>query len=75
MDDFLRKTLDTVVYAGLTSVFTRNDRRIIDGGIDGICNLTIGSGRLASFMQSGMLQYNLIVMVASVGLVVLYFLI
>lgn len=75
LDDFLRKTLDTVVYGGLTNLFTRNDRRIIDGAIDGICNYTIGSGRLFSFLQSGMLQYNLLVMVASVGLVVLYFLI
>ena len=75
MDDFFRKSLDNVVYAGLTSAFTRNDRRIIDGGIDGICSLTVGSGRLFSFMQSGMLQYNLLIMVISVGLVVLYFLI
>mgnify|MGYP000848166435 CR=1 FL=1 len=74
MDDFLRKTLDNVVYCGLTNVFTRNDRRIIDGGIDGICQGTIGSGRLFSFLQSGMLQYNLLVMIAAVGLVVLYFL-
>lgn len=75
MDDFFRKTLDRVVYGGFTSVFTRNDRRIIDGGIDGICALTVGSGRLFSFMQSGMLQYNLLIMIGSVGLVVLYFLI
>jgi NADH-quinone oxidoreductase subunit L len=74
IDDFLRKALDTVVYCGLTSVFTRNDRRIIDGGIDGICMGTIGTGRLFSFLQSGMLQYNLLVMIAAVGLVVLYFL-
>jgi NADH-quinone oxidoreductase subunit L len=75
MDDFLRKSLDTAVYGGLTNIFTRNDRRIIDGAIDGVCNYTIGSGRLFSFLQSGMLQYNLLVMVAGVGLVVLYFLI
>ncbi len=75
MDDFLRKSLDSVVYSGFTNLFTRNDRRIIDGGIDGICNFTIGSGRLFSFMQSGMLQHNLLIMVVCVGLVVLYFLI
>jgi NADH-quinone oxidoreductase subunit L len=75
MDDFLRKTLDTLVYSGFTSIFTRNDRRIIDGAIDGICGLTIGSGRIFSFLQSGMLQYNLVVMVASLGLAILYFLV
>jgi len=75
MDAFLRKALDTAVYCGLTSTFTRNDRRIIDGGIDGICKFTIGSGRLFSFLQSGMLQYNLLIMIGAVGLVVIYFLV
>jgi len=74
LDDFLRKALDKAVYSGLTSVFTRNDRRIIDGAIDGICEFTVGSGRFFSFLQSGMLQQNLLVMVAAVGLVVLFFL-
>lgn len=73
LDDFLRKALDNVVYCGLTNIFTRNDRRIIDGGIDGICAFTIGSGRLFSFLQSGLLQQNLLVMVAAVALVVLFF--
>lgn len=75
MDEFFRKALDNVVYSGFTSIFTRNDRRIIDGGIDGICAFTIGSGRLFSFLQSGMLQYNLLIMIVSVGLLALYVLI
>jgi NADH-quinone oxidoreductase subunit L len=74
LDDFLRKFLDTAVYSGLTNVFTRNDRRIIDGGIDGICNFTVESGRLFSFLQSGMLQHNLLVMIGAVAFVVIYFL-
>ena len=75
IDDFLRKFLDRVVYSGFTNVFTRNDRRVIDGGIDGFCLFTIGSGRLFSFLQSGLLQNNLLVMIATVGLVVLFFMI
>jgi len=74
LDDFLRKALDKAVYSGLTNVFTRNDRRVIDGAIDGICEFTVGSGRFFSFLQSGMLQQNLLVMIAAVGLVVLFFL-
>jgi len=74
MDDFFRKFLDRVVYAGFTSLFTRNDRRVIDGAIDGVCAGTVGGGRLFSFLQSGMLQYNLLLMIAAVGLVVLLFL-
>lgn len=74
MDRFLRQFLDRGVYAGLTSIFTRNDRRVIDGGIDGLCFFTVAGGRLFSFLQSGMLQYNLLVMIGGVGLVVLLFL-
>ncbi len=75
MDHFYRNALDLVVYSGFTNLFTRNDRRVIDGAIDGICKFTVGSGRVTSFMQSGMLQYNLLVMIAAVGLVILFFLV
>ncbi len=74
IDIFYRKSLDTFVYGGLTNLFTKNDRRIIDGGIDGICFFTEGSGRIFSFLQSGMLQYNLLIMVLAAGAAVLYFL-
>ena len=46
---------------------------MIDGGIDGICRATVGGGRVLSFLQSGMLQYNLMVMFAVLALVALYF--
>ena len=75
MDAFLRYFLDRFVYAGITSIFTRNDRRVIDGGIDGLCFFTVSGGRLFSFLQSGMLQFNILVMVAAVGLAILYVLI
>jgi NADH-quinone oxidoreductase subunit L len=74
LDAFYRKSLDSFVYAGLTNLFTRNDRRVIDGGIDGICFITEGCGRLFSFLQSGMLQYNLLLMVLAAGAAVLYLL-
>ncbi len=74
MDAFLRKFLDTAIYSGLTNLFTRNDRRVIDGGVDGICFFTEAGGRLFSFAQSGMLQYNLLIMVVAVGVAVLCFL-
>jgi NADH-quinone oxidoreductase subunit L len=46
---------------------------VIDGGIDGIGRATVGGGRMLSFLQSGMLQYNLMVMFAVLALVALYF--
>jgi NADH-quinone oxidoreductase subunit L len=75
MDDFFRWFLDRVIYGGFTNAFTRNDRRVIDGAIDGICKFTIDGGRVFSFLQSGMLQYNLLIMVGVVGVVILYFLV
>ncbi|HDM74921.1 MAG TPA: NADH-quinone oxidoreductase subunit L [Deltaproteobacteria bacterium] len=74
MDHFYRWALDTIIYSGFTNIFTRNDRRVIDGGIDGLCRGTEGSGRIASFLQSNMVQYNIFVMVAVLGFVALSFL-
>jgi NADH-quinone oxidoreductase subunit L len=73
IDHFYRRFLDYVIYGIFSNLFTRNDRRVIDGGIDGLCRATIGSGWVLSFLQSGMLQYNLMVMFAVLALVALYF--
>jgi NADH-quinone oxidoreductase subunit L len=73
LDLFYRRFLDYVIYGTFSNLFTRNDRRVIDGGIDGLCRATVESGRLLSFLQSGMLQYNLMAMFAALALVVLYF--
>ncbi|SMC25244.1 NADH dehydrogenase subunit L [Desulfacinum hydrothermale DSM 13146] len=73
IDHAYRWLLDHLVYGGFTNLFTRNDRRVIDGAIDGICRFTVGGGRVVSFLQSGMVQYNLVLMVAGVGAVILFF--
>lgn len=73
IDHFYRLFLDYFIYGIVSNLFTRNDRRVIDGGIDGICRATVGSGWALSFLQSGMLQYNLMVMFAVLALVALYF--
>jgi NADH-quinone oxidoreductase subunit L len=73
IDHFYRLFLDYFIYGTVSNLFTRNDRRVIDGGIDGICRATVGSGWALSFLQSGMLQYNLMVMFAVLALVALYF--
>lgn len=74
LDHFYRWLVDYVVYGLFSRLFTLNDRRIVDGGIDGLCRSTLRTGRLLSFLQSGLLQYNLFVMVAVVAMVGLYFL-
>jgi len=73
LDLFYRRFLDYVIYGTFSNLFTRNDRRVIDGGIDGLCRATVESGRVLSFLQSGMLQYNLMAMFAALALVALYF--
>jgi NADH-quinone oxidoreductase subunit L len=73
IDHFYRRFLDYFIYGIVSNLFTRNDRRVIDGGIDGICRATVGTGWALSFLQSGMLQYNLMVMFAVLALVALYF--
>jgi NADH-quinone oxidoreductase subunit L len=73
IDHFYRAFLDYFIYGLVSNLFTRNDRRVIDGGIDGLCRATVGSGWALSFLQSGMLQYNLMVMFAVLALVALYF--
>jgi NADH-quinone oxidoreductase subunit L len=73
IDHFYRRFLDYVIYGIFSNLFTRNDRQVIDGGIDGICKATVGGGWVLSFLQSGMLQYNLMVMFAVLAMVALYF--
>jgi NADH-quinone oxidoreductase subunit L len=73
LDYFYRLLVDYVVYGVFSNLSTRNDRRVIDGSIDGICRATVGSGWILSFLQSGKLQYNLGVMFAVLALVALFF--
>ena len=74
LDHFYRWLVDYVVYGLFSRLFTLNDRRVIDGGVDGFCRATVRSGWLLSFVQSGLLQFNLFAMVAVIAVVGLYFL-
>jgi NADH-quinone oxidoreductase subunit L len=74
MDNAYRYFLDYVIYGTFSRLFTLNDRRIVDGGIDGFCRGTVGVGRMLSFLQSGKLQYNLFTLVLVVAVLGLYFL-
>ena len=62
-----------MIYRTFANLFTRNDRQVIDGGIDAFCKFTVGSGRVVSYLQSGRLRYNLLVSFSVLGLVALYF--
>ncbi|MHB8066817.1 MAG: NADH-quinone oxidoreductase subunit 5 family protein [Desulfobaccales bacterium] len=74
MDHFWRWFLNTFIYGTFTRIFTYNDRRVVDGGVDAVAFSTIGSGRLLSFIQTAFVQLNMLFMVlvlAGVGLYLL----
>jgi NADH-quinone oxidoreductase subunit L len=73
LDHLYRRFLDHVIYGVFSNLFTRNDRCTIDGGIDAFCRFTVESGRILSFVQSGRIHYNLMVIFAVLALVVLSF--
>jgi NADH-quinone oxidoreductase subunit L len=66
LDRFYRYLLDTLVYRGLSRLFTANDRRVIDGTLDGLGRSTIGLGRVVDWVHTGMIQYRLMIMFAAV---------
>jgi NADH-quinone oxidoreductase subunit L len=74
MDHFWRWFLNTVIYGVFSRLFTYNDRRVVDGGVDAVAFSTVGGGRLLSLVQTAFLQYNLffmVVVLAGVGIYLL----
>jgi NADH-quinone oxidoreductase subunit L len=74
MDHFWRWFLNRIIYGTFSTIFTYNDRRVVDGGVDAVAFSTVGSGRILSFIQTAFLQYNLLFMVlvlAGVGIYLL----
>jgi NADH-quinone oxidoreductase subunit L len=66
LDRLYRYLLDTLVYRGLSRLFTANDRQVIDGTVDGLGRSTIGLGRVVAWLHTGMIQYRLMIMFAAV---------
>ncbi len=76
LDDFWRGVLDRLIYGTFSRLFTINDRRVIDGGVDAVAQATIGGGWLLRRVQSAQLQRNLMlafVVVAALGLILVLF--
>ncbi len=72
LDRFYRWLLDRVVYGGVSRLFTANDRRVIDGAVDGLGRSAIGLGRVVAWLHTGMIQYRLMVMFAVVVGLILF---
>jgi NADH-quinone oxidoreductase subunit L len=73
MDHFFRWFLDYVIYGVFSRLFTINDRRMVDGAVDGICRGTVGGGFLLSFLQNGRLQFNLVITAALTAVMGIFF--
>jgi len=74
LDHAYRRFVDTVIDGLFSKECAKNEDRVINNGIDGFCHFILDSGHLLSFLQSGKLRYNLIVMFAALTLAALYFL-
>jgi NADH-quinone oxidoreductase subunit L len=75
IDRLYRWLLDHIVYRMFSGMCTANDRRVIDGAVDGLGRATAATGGLMSFLHAGMVQYRLIVVFVSIGFMALYFLV
>jgi len=73
IDDFYRLFVDRVIDRGISTLFYENDNKVIDGGIDGMCKGTVEGGRIVALLNSGMIQYRLLVTFAVMVLLSLYF--
>ena len=73
IDRFYRRFLDIFIYGVVSNLLTRNDRKIIDGGIDGLSKGTVATGRIVSVLHLGMVQYRLLTIFVVVVMLGLYF--
>jgi NADH-quinone oxidoreductase subunit L len=72
LDHVYRWLLDRVVYGGFSRAFTWNDRKVIDGGLDGLGRTVVDWGAISARLHRGQIQYRLMVLFAVVALLVLY---
>jgi NADH-quinone oxidoreductase subunit L len=73
LDHLYRYLLDKWVYGGISRLFAWNDRRVIDGTVDGMGQSTIGLGSLLARLHTGLIQYRLMVLFAVMAVFLLYF--
>ena len=74
IDHVYRFLLDVFVDKGLSRLAYANDNKVIDPGIDGLCNGAVEGGRIVAFLNSGMIQYRLLAMFGVLVFLSVYFL-
>jgi NADH-quinone oxidoreductase subunit L len=73
IDHFYRLLVNLVVDRGISYLCYQNDNKVIDASIDELSEGTIEGGRIVAFLQSGMIQYRLLVIFAVMVLLSIYF--
>jgi len=73
IDRFYGLLVSRVIDRGISFLCYQNDNEVIDRSIDELCRTTVGSGRLVALLQSGMIQYRLLVIFAVMVLLAVYF--
>ncbi|MGA2025969.1 MAG: NADH-quinone oxidoreductase subunit L [Syntrophobacteraceae bacterium] len=73
IDHFYGLLVNSVVDRGISYLCYQNDKKVIDGSIDELGEGTIEGGRIVAFLQSGMIQYRLLVIFAVMVLLSIYF--
>ena len=73
IDHFYRWFLDRVVYGTVSRLCADNDRKVIDGGIDGLAQGVRGTGRIVDDLNLVMIQYRLGIMFVVIFFLTLYF--
>ena len=73
IDRFYGLLVNLVVDRGISYLCYQNDNKVIDGSIDELSEGTVEGGRIVAFLQSGMIQYRLLVIFAVMVLLSIYF--
>jgi NADH-quinone oxidoreductase subunit L len=73
IDHVLRLLVTLVVDRGISWLCWQNDKVVIDGGIDELCEGTVESGRIVALLQTATIQYRLLAIFAVMVLLVVYF--
>jgi NADH-quinone oxidoreductase subunit L len=73
LDHFYRLLLRVVVYKTFAYLAIRNDRQVIDSGLDAFCGTTVESGRMLSRLQSGLVRNNFLLAFVALALLGLWF--
>jgi NADH-quinone oxidoreductase subunit L len=73
IDHFYGLLVNLVIDRGISYLCYQNDNKVIDRSIDELCRTTVDGGRIVAFLQSGMIQYRLLVIFAVMVLLAVYF--